>query len=730
MAMLLFRLVDVPRTVRRLSPPAPLVPGGTGLDLDDAVRETFVEWTLRPALLSAQSTRARTRVAEVIALYDEVVGRPRSAVEALAPRVEDVFGDYRLARCVTRAIETLGYHFAPPPRALPLEASALRALCYRRVQEQGGGYVPSGRRAAFLRELAAEVGATAEQVEADLWADRPGAALLRAGPAPADEAASDRRRVPEDGPLRPARVVAHYNAGAVATLLAASSWVTLTLRATETAALKDLYRHAKALHVGIEIALHGPVGGEDVGDVLAVTLYGPGSRALVRGRQARATTDRSEPGETPAGRGLLAVAERPDGEAYRARATTREDTDDETIVPRALSALDDAPEGGIDEAPEDGIGAGAEGVSVPAPGGPPVAAVVTRLLQRHPRAVREGWTRLLGPDGRLFHVPLDAESRDALRVAADDPAESDGGATDTPEYDSLVEAAFARAFLAAEADGRLGVARGWAMEREPRAVSVDGSVFLPDFSFKRDDVEVLCEVVGYYTEDYLARKRRKLAHLRGRIQLLLIVDQERASLFAASGFPLLTYRAGRQVSVTEVAQALDAHFDPFARRRARAGRALADLCAAAGPRLTEEEICAAVGCAGRTELTTLWSDVLESVPAGAPRGVEQGDAPRFQRCYVPGYGLVSLASVARARAALAALLDAGGDGASLEEALACCAGAGAPDPDEALIAALGGVVVRSGLFGEARVYQPGAEADLALTAALAPGPSGRKRRRP
>lgn len=710
--MLLFRLVDLPRVARRLTPPLPLAPHAAGLDDDDAMRGARVEWALRPTLLRPRGERERDQIARVLALYAAAEGQTRAAVEALAVQVEDICDDYRLARCLARTIEAVGYHFAPAPRALPLEPAALRAHIYRRVQESHGGYVPRARRAAFLDELAAELGATgatgatAEQVEATLWADRPGAALLRAGPAPAETTVVDGVDRQAAEPVRPAQVIARYNAAAVATLLSASAWVTVSLPATDTAALKNLYRHAKAAHVGVEIAVRTPIPDDRDGagaDLLAVTLFGPGSRALVRGRRVR---DAGGMGGPDPSDGTAA----PIGNAGFQPATT-------PAGPARAEAEDDAPE----------VGAGVAGdFSVPAPGGAPVAAVVARLARLHPTAVREGWTRLLGPDGRLFHVPLDEASLAALRGGAE--ADLDDGQVDVVSYDSAVEADFARAFLAEEASGRLGVARGWTMEREPRAVAVDGSVFLPDFSFRRGDIEVFCEVIGYYTEDYLTRKTRKLAHLRGRMPLLLVVDQERAPLFAASGFPMVTYRAGRQVGVTEVAQALDTAFDPFAQRRAPAGRALAAFCAVDGPRLTEEEVCAAIGCAGRTELTTLWSDLLSGAVEGVDSGAGAGAAALLRRRYVPGYGLAPAASIARAREALDRLLDAA-DGVSLEDVLACCAEAGVPDPDDALIAELGGVVVRAGLFGVARVYRAGDAADSALVTALSAAPSGRRRAR-
>ena len=223
--MLVFRLADVPRTARRLTPPVPLMPEGAPAgdvsDEDGATPGTLVHWALRPTLLKPGSAPTREAVAQVIALYATMEGQPRVAVEALGPRIEDILEDYRLARCIARTVESMGYHVVPPPRALALEPAALRALCYQRAQERHAGYVPRARRAAFLAELATELGATAEALEADLWADRAGAALLRAGPPPLSVDALDVS--PPLEPLTAAGVIAGYNAAVVSTVLAASS---------------------------------------------------------------------------------------------------------------------------------------------------------------------------------------------------------------------------------------------------------------------------------------------------------------------------------------------------------------------------------------------------------------------------------------------------------------------------------------------------------------------------
>ncbi|MCA1599341.1 MAG: hypothetical protein LC769_10090, partial [Chloroflexi bacterium] len=76
--------------------------------------------------------------------------------------------------------------------------------------------------------------------------------------------------------------------------------------------------------------------------------------------------------------------------------------------------------------------------------------------------------------------------------------------------------------------------------------------------------------------------------------------------------------AGRQISVTDVVGALDAFFDPFERRRTRAVRDLTALCAVEGPSLNEEEMCDAIGCAGRTELATVWTDFVAATARPSP----------------------------------------------------------------------------------------------------------------
>ncbi len=645
--MLLFKRADLPRSVRRLTSPLPLGPGVSSTSVQT------VSWALTPALIAPGDARARAVVERLLALYAGAVGRSRASLDTLASEVEDIAGEYRRGRCLARAIEALGYHFAPPQTALVQDAATLRTLCYHRAQETGDGVIPAAERAAFLAGIAADLGVSPAELEMALWADRSGAALLTAGHAGRATPLGD-----EERRVSPERVIAAYNAGAVATVLAAASWVTLQVPADATTALKDLYRHARSAHVGVEITVS-----DEAADLLDVTLYGPGSRSLVRGRTVQSDAGGALP-----------------------RADHGEDADEDAVddvLPREPDVPDHS--------------------TAPAPGGAPVAAVVARLVRRHPRAVRTGWARVLGVDRRLLHVEVNAAMIAALRVEATDAAAvEDVAEEEALAYDSAVEESFARAWLAQAAGGRVGVTHGWTLRREPRAIAVAGTVFIPDFTFGRGETEVYAEIIGFYTDDYLARKQHKLAALAGRIRLLLVIEEELAPLFADAGYPIVTYKSGRAIRMTDVVHVLETQFDPFAARKDRASAALSALCLADAPDVDEAELCDRVDCAGPSELAVLWADV-------AGRAASRPSERPLVRRYVPGYGLVRQRSLDDAAVRLHRLLDATAGPLALDDALTCCREVGIAAPDAALLHQLNVVVVRDGLFGDAQVYRQGDE---------------------
>lgn len=86
------------------------------------------------------------------------------------------------------------------------------------------------------------------------------------------------------------------------------------------------------------------------------------------------------------------------------------------------------------------------------------------------------------------------------------------------EFDSSVEEKFA---------ARFGPERdGWRLGREAEIVFEGQSAFVPDFAFRHDDgTEVLLEIVGFWTPEYLAKKRETLRRFRGRNICLAVAER-------------------------------------------------------------------------------------------------------------------------------------------------------------------------------------------------------------
>jgi uncharacterized protein len=83
------------------------------------------------------------------------------------------------------------------------------------------------------------------------------------------------------------------------------------------------------------------------------------------------------------------------------------------------------------------------------------------------------------------------------------------------EFDSSIEEGFAAKF-GAERDG-------WRLERETEIVFEGQAAFVPDFVFRHTDgTEVLFEIVGFWTPEYLEKKRETLRRFRDRHILLAL----------------------------------------------------------------------------------------------------------------------------------------------------------------------------------------------------------------
>lgn len=118
------------------------------------------------------------------------------------------------------------------------------------------------------------------------------------------------------------------------------------------------------------------------------------------------------------------------------------------------------------------------------------------------------------PAWKLEATCLIAGERRLLRVDASAPV---ARAHSLPHaHDSNVERALDRQLR------KLG--SSWTLAREAEPIQVGSRIFFPDFSLRRGSASVLIEVVGYYTQEYLAAKLEMLRALRDR-HVIVLVDQ-------------------------------------------------------------------------------------------------------------------------------------------------------------------------------------------------------------
>ncbi|MEE6208640.1 DUF790 family protein [Salarchaeum sp. III] len=141
-----------------------------------------------------------------------------------------------------------------------------------------------------------------------------------------------------------------------------------------------------------------------------------------------------------------------------------------------------------------------------------------------------------------------------LALSSDDPLRAPGvePVTDV-SYDSGVEREFAAAFESLDLD--------WTLVREPDVLDAGDRVMIPDFAFEYDhaDFEVLFEIMGFWTPEYVEKKLEQLDAVDE--ELLVAVDE---SLGAGEDIELRDHRAipyTGSVRVKDVVQELRAYED-------------------------------------------------------------------------------------------------------------------------------------------------------------------------
>ena len=117
----------------------------------------------------------------------------------------------------------------------------------------------------------------------------------------------------------------------------------------------------------------------------------------------------------------------------------------------------------------------------------------------------------------------------------------------TDEFDSSVEESLAKKF---------GPQRnGWQLFREGEILHHHQKTFVPDFTFRHEDgTEVLLEIVGFWTPEYLAHKRKTLQQFRHH-KILIAVPEKSLRDRASIGKNVLVYKTA--LKLTPLLEALE-----------------------------------------------------------------------------------------------------------------------------------------------------------------------------
>jgi len=109
------------------------------------------------------------------------------------------------------------------------------------------------------------------------------------------------------------------------------------------------------------------------------------------------------------------------------------------------------------------------------------------------------------------------------------------------EFDSTLEESFA---------GKFGSERnGWQLFREGEILHHQQKTFVPDFTFRHEDgTEVLLEIVGFWTPQYLAHRRQTLQQFRHH-RILIAVPEKSLQEGASIGGNVLVYKTTLKLQI-------------------------------------------------------------------------------------------------------------------------------------------------------------------------------------
>ncbi|TWU10500.1 DUF790 family protein [Allorhodopirellula heiligendammensis] len=134
---------------------------------------------------------------------------------------------------------------------------------------------------------------------------------------------------------------------------------------------------------------------------------------------------------------------------------------------------------------------------------------------------------VIGPRRRRFALQL--SSRDGLR-----------GEIVPSDFDSELEETFHRRWQESDTNG-------WSIQREATVLHAGQSVLMPDFTFRHPEHgEVLLEIVGFWTPEYLRDKAQRLMQFHNHARILIAVSEHADEAIPDIGVPRVVYKTKLQ----------------------------------------------------------------------------------------------------------------------------------------------------------------------------------------
>jgi predicted nuclease of restriction endonuclease-like RecB superfamily len=548
-------------------------------------------------------------IADLTALYESWLGHERGRFPTDRP--SELIGDYRVARCLEMCLGEWYVWQSPPwpgPAGEALAASLaargitsaghLRLALYDAVNARGGGYLGAEEREPLLAAFAADLGIPLPILDLLLALDTDAEAVLR--------------RVAPVAPS-PADLAARYNQRAVEALLANASAVEWIVPPDWGArggeglgtVVKRICFLARRLGVSYDLAFADE-------ESAALDERDP---ALAPVAERNAPHDAGIPTLDSCGRPLVIML-------YGPQEVTGAPNQYGERLARLCRALL-----GYRRAKEAGGRGALEG----------------EALRGTARVYLHGRPLLFSLDDRLVRLLRQPDEK----ANEEDARALSAGDDHVAAFDSSLEARLHTEFAALEA---IGETHGWHLEREPAPLLAAEMILVPDFALTRGARRIYLEIAGYWRPGYRERKARKLAALRGRVDIVVAAPDSARAEFANLGTACTLLWYDEAVSARAILDVLGRAFNDFDTRLADLDRPGIRAELAKRGCLPAREAQVMLRCYTRGELASAVAALAEDAEDGAP------PAHTLAIEWLEGIGLCTAAWVAAKRELMRAIV--------------------------------------------------------------------------